>query len=318
MSDQSNSAGYAVSGAMHAGLLAAILVGFAAAPKFADTQESVPVETISQAQFNQIMRVEPDAPPVKPAPKPELKPTLAEAEPAPPPPPRPAEPKPEPVKPEPPPKPEPVRIETPPPPPRPAPEPTAAAPKPTPKPVETPTPQPKPSPTPKPTPKVDALAKLIDAATPEPTPTKTAKPFDPNAIAQALNAAKPAPAPAATLASAAQGMPQHSAAKMSLSMKVALDNWFQDAYRACWSPPPTPPGEKYIAQIKVEFGADGALTGAPSLANPPSDPAWRAYAESARRAVLKCNPLRVPGQYAPFFDEWRTKTVHFDPDNALG
>jgi len=31
------------------------------------------------------------------------------------------------------------------------------------------------------------------------------------------------------------------------------------------------------------------------------------------RAVQKCNPLRVPAQYAPFFDQWRSKTVDFDP-----
>ena len=52
------------------------------------------------------------------------------------------------------------------------------------------------------------------------------------------------------------------------------------------------------------------------LLNPPSDPAWRAHAESAMRAALKCNPLRVPPQYAPYFEQWKTKTVHFDPQSA--
>ena len=294
---------------MHAGLLAAAIIGFASAPKFDDTHESIPVETISRSQFNQIMKGEPDAPAPMPAPKEELKPTLAQADP-PPPPARPVD------APAPPAKPEPAKPEPP------KPEPTAPAPPVRPKPIEAPTPapppSPKPTPSPKPSPKVDALAKLIDQQTPSPAPSPTHS-FDPNKIMRALAAPKPTPDATATMASAAPlGLPQHNSTKMSLSMKVALDSWFQDAYRSCWSPPPTPPGDKYIAQIRVEFDGQGKLTGQPLLANPPSDPAWRAYAESARRAVLKCNPLRIPPQYAPFYDEWRTKLIHFDPDTELG
>jgi hypothetical protein len=40
-------------------------------------------------------------------------------------------------------------------------------------------------------------------------------------------------------------------------------------------------------------------------------------AQSAVRAVLKCNPLRVPPKYAPYFEQWRTKTIHFDPQSAM-
>jgi hypothetical protein len=34
--------------------------------------------------------------------------------------------------------------------------------------------------------------------------------------------------------------------------------------------------------------------------------------------VLKCNPLRVPPEFAPYFQQWRSKTIHFDPENAMG
>ena len=77
-------------------------------------------------------------------------------------------------------------------------------------------------------------------------------------------------------------------------------------------------GRDYIPEVSVEFNADGSLSGQPVLVNPPADPAWRAHAESAMRAALRCNPLKVPPQYAPFFDQWRTKTIHFDPREALG
>ena len=44
--------------------------------------------------------------------------------------------------------------------------------------------------------------------------------------------------------------------------------------------------------------------------NPPSDRAWRAHAESAMRAVRKCDPLKVPAEYMPFFDQWKVETIH--------
>jgi hypothetical protein len=94
----------------------------------------------------------------------------------------------------------------------------------------------------------------------------------------------------------------------------ALTAWFVKAYLRCWAPPPTlPGGEKYAAQIRVVHKPDGSLSGAPVLVNPPLDPAWRAYADSAVRAVAKC-PLQVPAQYAPNFDQWRKMTLHFSPD----
>ena len=106
---------------------------------------------------------------------------------------------------------------------------------------------------------------------------------------------------------------------MSPSLSSSLDAWFTDAYLSCWSPPPTKPeGERYVADVRVIFNPDGSLSGQPLLVNPPHDPAWRAHAESAVRAVLKCNPLHVPPQYAPYFEQWKSKTIHFDPQDALG
>ena len=82
-------------------------------------------------------------------------------------------------------------------------------------------------------------------------------------------------------------------------------------------PPSTPDGEPYIAAIRVEFNPDGSLSGQPKLINPPQNPAWRPHAESALRATLKCNPLHVPSMFAPYYEQWKGKTVHFDPREAL-
>jgi hypothetical protein len=99
------------------------------------------------------------------------------------------------------------------------------------------------------------------------------------------------------------------------SRDPALEAWFIKSYLRCWSPPSAlPQGEAYAAQVRVTHNADGSLSGGPVLVNPPSDPAWRAYADSAVRAVTKCNPLQVPARYSSHFDQWRKLTLHFSPD----
>ena len=34
------------------------------------------------------------------------------------------------------------------------------------------------------------------------------------------------------------------------------------------------------------------------------------------QAVEACNPLRVPAQYRPFYEQWKTETIHFNPQVA--
>ena len=185
--------------------------------------------------------------------------------------------------------------------------------------VETPPPRPTPTPPPDKF-KPDQLAKLLakDKAEEPPKDAKpAAKPYDPNAIAKLIGQTKTADA--SPTGATTQGLPNHNAQHMSISASKALDDWFTNAYLSCWSPPPSlPDGEPYVPEIRVEFNADGTLKGTPDLANPPSDPAWRPLAESAMRAALKCNPMKVPSQFTPYFDNWRTKTIHFDPRDALG
>jgi colicin import membrane protein len=302
---------WAASSALHGALLALLLFGFASAPKFEDSPESIAVETVSQSDLNQIMNGEKDArpapqPPPAPQPSPptppEAPPDLrASNEPTPPP-------KPEP-QPEPPPKPEP------PPPPKPAAE-DAPEPPVRPKVVETPQERPK---EPQEKPKQDQIAKVVEHDKTEAKPTHA---YDPNAIAKLIGQRPSTPSTtAATNATGAtpQGLPHHDAPRMSISMASALDAWLTESYLNCWTPPPTmPEGDVYVAQIKVVLNVDGSLSARPILINPPTDPAWRAHAESAMRAVKRCDPLHVPPQYAPFFDQWKVETIHFDPRETQG
>ena len=343
MSEGSEKSGFYVSGALHAALLGMLVVGFSQAHKFDDAAESIPVDTITQSQFNEIMHGEKDAKPSKAPPSPPQR-QLAESAP-----PTPPEPPPDlrhtddtptpPEPPQPPAKPAPPPPEPPQPPAKPAPPPRPTPPvKPTPpKPLAEDAPEPpvktrsvekqleKQRPDSPEKPKADTLARLLARDKTEPSakeaPKEATKPpaksYDPNAIAKLIGQTKMADA--TPTGATPQGLPTQHSARMSPSLSSALDAWFTEAYLSCWTPPPTTPeGERYVADVRVIFNSDGSLSGQPLLVNPPRDPAWRAHAESAVRAVLKCNPLHVPPQYAPYFEQWKSKTIHFDPQDALG
>ena len=116
---------------------------------------------------------------------------------------------------------------------------------------------------------------------------------------------------------ASLGAPTASAAKMSPSLWGQLDGLLQDQYRQCWNYIGMTGQEKYVPQIHVQYAQDGALIGEPQLMNPPSDPNLRSLAESAIRAVRRCNPLRIPAQYQPYYDQWKGRIVRFDPEDML-
>jgi hypothetical protein len=332
LDDRRSYHGFAGSFALHGTVLALILLGLAAAPKFADSPNAVPIETVSLSDVNEVMNGEKDAKPAPPSAAstpspPEMPPQLrASQEPQ-------AASPPQATPPEKPQPPEPAKAETQPPSPEPPPRPEPAKPDAAPPeklavgdeaPIAPPV-RPKTAETPPERPKVAEAApekpKQPDKPK-EPDRPKPTHPYDPSAIAKLIGQPKPTTAaapPAQTASLAPQGLPHHEAQRMSLSMAAALDAWLTESYLNCWIPPPAmPEGDTYVAQIKVVFNADGSLSGRPVLLNPPTDPAWRAHAESAMRAVRKCDPLKVPAEYMPYFDQWRVETIHFDPRETQG
>lgn len=361
--------GFYVSGAAHVLLLLAALLSFSWAPKFEDAQETVPVQVITDQQFNQIEKGEKTAKQVlpKPAvrvdkqadvPEPKPRPPIAEAKvdvPSPPPPPRRV--------------PDPGEDQRPPapaqqqtaalPPPRPEEKPTPPVPlpperpqpdtKPPPPPeaeaIDPPLPPERPRPVvkdvPKPLPpqrpkfnqiaklleqkKLDQLIKSADAPASRPRssdqPSDTKDEMNPSEIARLLS--REAPQQRASTGReleqvASLGSPTANAAHMSPSMWGALDGLLQEQYKQCWSYLGLDDEHRYIPQIKVEYRADGALAIQPSLLNPPSDPSLRSLADSALRAVRRCNPLKIPAQYAPYFNQWKARILRFDPAEMAG
>ncbi len=371
--------GVYISAALHGALLLGALVSFSDTRKFEDAAEAIPVDMITESQFNEVVKGVREAPAAQ-APKPivdrvaevevskpqpvvqEAKvdvpappPPMREPDPTPPqppppvptPPPRPPEPrvevKPEPAKPEPPrpePKPEPPKpvtaeaITPPRPPPRPRELAKVEPPKPAPVKPEPPKPEPKPEPPkvpPKPALDRAQIAALLDKQRkedeakkpPRPPPGREAteqRKFDPNSIAQLLSKEEPgqrASTGRAANQTASMGNPTANAQRMSPSLWGQLDGYMIDQYKRCWNYMALGPTARFIPQIEVSFTQAGALRDA-KLRNPPSDPNLRALADSAMRAVRQCNPLRIPAQFLPYYNEWKDRILRFDPDEMSG
>ncbi|MDP2357395.1 MAG: cell envelope biogenesis protein TolA [Beijerinckiaceae bacterium] len=370
--------GVYISAALHGALLLTALVSFSDSRKFEDAAEAIPVDMITESQFNEVVKGLREAPPAEtpkpvvdrvaeveeskpqpvvqevkvdvPAPPPPMRepdpappePPQAAAppEPAPPvptPPPRPPEPKvevsakPEPPKPEP---PKPVTAEAvlpPTPPPRPRElakiePPKVAPPKPTPPKPEPPKVPPKPA--------LDRaqITALLDKQRKEDEAKKPPRPpsgreateqrkFDPNSIAKLLSKEEPgqrASTGRALNQTASLGNPTASGQRMSPSLWGQLDGYMIDQYKRCWSYMSLGPTARFIPQIEVSFTSAGVLAREPRLRNQPSDPNLRALADSAMRAVKQCNPLRIPAQFLPYYNEWKDRILRFDPDEMSG
>jgi hypothetical protein len=169
------------------------------------------------------------------------------------------------------------------------PPPEPAPPKPEVKPQATPTKAP-PSPL-----DTSSLASMIDKALPR-APRKT---LDTSKLAKELNVAAPRnatvdPRAAATLAQA-------------IRAQVA----------PCWNPPIGGRDvRRMTVMVTVQYSRDGRVVGMPEVGRPTGMTAAnadyaRAFAETARRAVLRCQPLKLP---AELYDLWASVEINFDPE----
>ncbi len=177
-----------------------------------------------------------------------------------------------------------------------------------------------------------ALAKLLDAKKAEDKPAarpksgeETSEPktkFNSDAVSKILSSKEPPGQKPASSHEASKvaslGSPTANAPKMSPSMLAQLDSILLDQYKACWSYLNIGNSNGYVPRIRVEYSRDGTLVGQPQVTNPSGDPNVRGLADSAVRAVRRCNPLKIPPQFAPYFEQWKNRFVRFDPDELSG
>ena len=289
-------------------------------------QAPVPAEKAPLPEPPKAAEALPPKPPPKPAPAPE--PVAREAEP---PAPKsrelvaPPAPDPEPIEAKAPPEPAPK-------PPEPAPAPEVAKPKP-------PEPAPKKPeekvqvaakpPEPKPVAKAEPKPPSPFAAAPQPRAKPQHKPepkrpsFDLNRIAALLDKSQKQPAAQGQDTQnqpAAQAKPVPRARLTDQPLTMSEIDAIRYQIEQCWSVPAgARDAEDLIVRIRVFLNPDGTLSRPPEIvdqAHGGSDSFYRTAAESARRAVLQCAPLKhLPtDKYAL----WRELTLTFNPRQMLG
>ena len=198
-------------------------------------------------------------------------------------------------------------------------------PKPEPKP-EAQTPPTPPKPPEKPRLQTDEVAKLLARAKTEDKPASRPKSgeennepktkFDSNAISRLLDHDKPQARGSTgpqVVRTAALGTATGASTKMSPSAMDALNSLMMEQYTKCWHYFGTGATHQYVPQVRVHFRNDGALVGEPQLLNPTSDPALTSLSAAALNAARECNPLRIPAQFAPYYEQWKSRVIAFDP-----
>jgi outer membrane biosynthesis protein TonB len=174
--------------------------------------------------------------------------------------------------------------------------------------------------------KPDQIADLLkkDAAKNPPKPDDNSAPqkqdstkFDANQVAQLLDKRDPQRQVAA--AETLNATPNLGAATGAAAAQLSQSEI--DALRArissCWSPPSgIDATSKLYVVLRVLFKQDGTMSQEPVLVEGSASSLGPALAESAKRALLLCQPFTMlkPDHY----DQWKDLELKFDPQELLG
>ena len=79
----------------------------------------------------------------------------------------------------------------------------------------------------------------------------------------------------------------------------------------CWTMPADIPAHVETVRVKFSLTESGELDGSPTIEGPlAGDPATKAFAASAIRAVVRCAPFTGLAQLAPY-EAWKSVAVTF-------
>jgi outer membrane biosynthesis protein TonB len=140
------------------------------------------------------------------------------------------------------------------------------------------------------------LSNLIDKALPK----ARTKPLDTSKLATTIEAAAPKTA----------AIDPRAAATIAQAIRAQV--------APCWNPPIGGADvRKMTVLIRADFTRDGRLIGVPSIVSQTGVTAGnadysRAFAETARRALLRCSPLKLPVKQ---YDLWKSAEINFDPES---
>jgi hypothetical protein len=177
----------------------------------------------------------------------------------------------------------------------------------------------------KPDPIADALLKeqarqepkKVEAKLPAP-PKKPAPPapkFDPKKVEALLDkrdATRLAAAGDTLNTAPSLGLANGPAAQLSQSELDA----FRRRVEECWSPPPgIETTSRVQVVLRVQFNRDGSVVRPPDLVSGTASPLGPAMAESAKRAILRCQPFKM--LKAEHYEQWKDIEINFDPQYML-
>jgi colicin import membrane protein len=151
---------------------------------------------------------------------------------------------------------------------------------------------------------------------PKKPPLKKEPQFDPRKIAALLDQRDPqrnAATGAELNSNPSLGSVKGEAAQLSQSEFDAL----LARLRQCWNPPiGATNSDNLFVVFRVLFKRDGSVMQTPVLVQAPPSQFGPALAESAKRALLQCQPYTMlkPEHY----EEWRDMEIKFDPREMLG
>ncbi|MCU0884470.1 MAG: cell envelope integrity protein TolA [Beijerinckiaceae bacterium] len=147
--------------------------------------------------------------------------------------------------------------------------------------------------------------------------------FNPNDISKLLNSKEQAQSSGSTGREvnrvASLGTQTGTAQRMNPNMRSQLIGIIKEQLERCWVVPVAlqsaqrPP----VPSVRVALKQDGTLASQPSVVNTSADPLFRVAADSALTATRRCTPLRIPAQFAPFYNDWRDVVVNFDARDVL-
>lgn len=141
--------------------------------------------------------------------------------------------------------------------------------------------------------------------------------FNPDRIAALLDKspdAKPMPKPTPDNATPAPGLQTRldgSDETVSQDEKDALRKQIE----RCWSPPiGVLDAGALVVRVRISLKRDGSLSTPPEVVNSNASPTFQIAAESAVRAIRRCQPFEMP---ANKYNIWRDIILNFNPKEML-
>jgi outer membrane biosynthesis protein TonB len=181
-------------------------------------------------------------------------------------------------------------------------------------------PEPAPIAEPDPLPVIEAKP-LPKPAAVKPAPPKppAPKPLDTAQLSNLINKALPKAATKPLNTSDLAKTIETAQAKATIDPRAAatLSQAIRAQVAPCWNPPIGGADvRRMTVLIAAEYAPDGRVIGTPRVLNQTgisSDNGdyARAFAETARRAVLRCSPLKLP---ADLYPQWKSVEINFDPE----